>query len=649
MSTAATSSSHERSPNSLQSGDDRTPARHVGPYLLSRTIGTGSTGKVKLGIHMHDGTRVAVKIIRKDQIDLKPSMRLKVEREIAILKLIDHPQVLRLVDVYENESYLFIVMEFVEGGELFDYLVKKGRLELPEALNFFQQIIMGLDYCHTMLICHRDLKPENLLLDANKSIKIADFGMASLNRRGSMLETSCGSPHYASPQVVMGIKYDGMQADVWSCGVILYALVTGRLPFDDPNIKKLLSKVKVGTFQMPEDIDPRVKDLINRMLTVDPDKRITIDGIKKHVWFMSNGGPVVYVPPFDVQQLSNPVKQDQLDWEVIADLQTLGWGSEEEIVDKVLSSERSLEKIFYHFYERKKKPSKTPAPPPPVQGRFERRSVSMSAASNPLAGSSPSGKSPLRISCDSPARSSPMAIPSNEDYSGRTRNSFKNPIQRLTGKESNYRSNPSSPSNRPSAIIVDALDYDSPMASPMSGTPKSKESYDESPATPPDGPRVNRKKILPEISTSSVANPSPKSSWNSSAGDGTRLSNGNGDSSSPNSSHLPNPVSQRRPSFSKNGGFVVARDYEETIAVLLKSLQELSIDSVVLDPNTVHCRTGIAIVTSPPLVEFRVMISSLVDDSTHVLKFHRLSDNIVLYDKFVDKVQKKIRSYIGGS
>ena len=134
-------------------------------------------------------------------------------------------------------------MEHVEGGELFDYLVKRGRLSETEAVVFFQQIVMGVEYCHQHLICHRDLKPENLLLDKNKKVKVADFGMASLQVPTKLLETSCGSPHYACPEIIKGIRYDGPPADIWSCGVILYALVTGNLPFDDENIRKLLNKV----------------------------------------------------------------------------------------------------------------------------------------------------------------------------------------------------------------------------------------------------------------------------------------------------------------------------------------------------------------------------------------------------------------------
>jgi serine/threonine protein kinase len=183
----------------------------------------------------------------------------------------------------------------VEGGELFDYLVSQGRLAPDEASRYFQQIIAGVDYCHRFNICHRDLKPENLLLDAEKNIKIADFGMAALEPSDRLLETSCGSPHYASPEIVavssfegrfeaqadaQGMSYHGAASDIWSCGVILFALLTGRLPFDDENIRVLLQKVKNGRFAIPADLPADAKDLITRMLVVDPERRITVRLLK---------------------------------------------------------------------------------------------------------------------------------------------------------------------------------------------------------------------------------------------------------------------------------------------------------------------------------------------------------------------------------
>ncbi|EPQ06638.1 BR serine/threonine-protein kinase 2, partial [Myotis brandtii] len=231
------------------------------------------TGLVKLGIHCVTCQKVAIKIVNREK--LSESVLMKVEREIAILKLIEHPHVLKLHDVYENKKYLYLVLEHVSGGELFDYLVKKGRLTPKEARKFFRQIISALDFCHSHSICHRDLKPENLLLDEKNNIRIADFGMASLQVGDSLLETSCGSPHYACPEVIRGEKYDGRKADVWSCGVILFALLVGALPFDDDNLRQLLEKVKRGVFHMPHFIPPDCQSLLRGMIEVDAARRLT--------------------------------------------------------------------------------------------------------------------------------------------------------------------------------------------------------------------------------------------------------------------------------------------------------------------------------------------------------------------------------------
>uniref|UniRef100_A0A671R9T0 Serine/threonine-protein kinase BRSK1-like n=1 Tax=Sinocyclocheilus anshuiensis TaxID=1608454 RepID=A0A671R9T0_9TELE len=247
-------------------------AQYVGPYRLEKTLGKGQTGLVKLGIHCITGQKVALKIVNREK--LSESVLMKVEREIAILKLIEHPHVLKLHDVYENNKYLYLVLEHVSGGELFDYLVKKGRLTPKEARKFFRQIISALDFCHSHSICHRDLKPENLLLDERNNIRIADFGMASLQVGDSLLETSCGSPHYACPEVIRGEKYDGRRADVWSCGVILFALLVGALPFDHDNLRQLLEKVKSGVFHMPHFIPPDCQALLRGMIEVNPEKRL---------------------------------------------------------------------------------------------------------------------------------------------------------------------------------------------------------------------------------------------------------------------------------------------------------------------------------------------------------------------------------------
>ncbi|KAJ3099174.1 hypothetical protein HDU97_003369 [Phlyctochytrium planicorne] len=360
-------SPHTRNQSSAGAAAATNASQRIGPYLLGKTLGVGSTGRVKLGTHMETNHRVAIKIISKDSLsssddpavqNLSPEKRnalnKKIEREITIMKLIQHPNIMQLYDVYETEKELFLILEHVEGGELFDYLVKRGRLHEEEALQFFQQIIFGVDYCHKHLICHRDLKPENLLLDKDRNVKIADFGMASLQVTGKMLETSCGSPHYASPEIIKGIKYDGPSADLWSCGVILYALLTGNLPFDDENIRRLLLKVKQGNYQIPDHVSAPAKDLIRRMLVVDPVTRITIAQVMEHPWFTSK------IPP-NISQLKHlKLKYEQgtvayfaiddptlIDREVVGSLTLLGWGEEADLVEKLTRPGESMEKVFY--------------------------------------------------------------------------------------------------------------------------------------------------------------------------------------------------------------------------------------------------------------------------------------------------------------
>lgn len=318
----------------------------VGPYVFGKTLGTGSSSKVKLAQNTDTGEIVAIKIVRKDFLDRKPSLKVKMRREISVLKLLQHPNLMSLIDVFEIHTHLFLVMEFVDGVELFEYLVRRGALAPLEALKFFQQIICGLEYCHKRLICHRDLKPENILLDRQLNVKIADFGMTSLSRPGVFLDTSCGSPHYCDPMVVSGAKYDGLKADIWSCGVILYAMVTGRLPFDDDNIQRLLKKVQVGSYHMPTNLPADLRDLIAAMLTVDPDQRITLAEIKAHPWFNTTP-PKEYVDDFSMP--TEPVLNT--DSVMVKSLVDLGWGDEKRIRADLRTPGGNVLKVFYRQLE----------------------------------------------------------------------------------------------------------------------------------------------------------------------------------------------------------------------------------------------------------------------------------------------------------
>ncbi|XP_065145296.1 serine/threonine-protein kinase BRSK2 isoform X7 [Paramisgurnus dabryanus] len=322
-------------------------ANYVGPYRLEKTLGKGQTGLVKLGIHCVTCQKVAIKIVNREK--LSESVLMKVEREIAILKLIEHPHVLKLHDVYENKKYLYLVLEHVSGGELFDYLVKKGRLTPKEARKFFRQIISALDFCHSHSICHRDLKPENLLLDEKNNIRIADFGMASLQVGDSLLETSCGSPHYACPEVIRGEKYDGRKADVWSCGVILFALLVGALPFDDDNLRNLLEKVKLGVFHMPHFIPPDCQNLLRGMIEVDATKRFTLEQIQKHTWYIGGKNePEPEQPvPRKVAIRMLPSTED-IDPDVLESMHSLGcFRDKNKLMKDLLSDDDNQEKMIY--------------------------------------------------------------------------------------------------------------------------------------------------------------------------------------------------------------------------------------------------------------------------------------------------------------
>uniref|UniRef100_A0A4W5R495 Si:ch211-255p10.4 n=1 Tax=Hucho hucho TaxID=62062 RepID=A0A4W5R495_9TELE len=309
---------------------------------------------VKLGVHCITGQKIAIKIVNREK--LSESVLMKVEREIAILKLIEHPHVLKLHDVYENNKYLYLVLEHVSGGELFDYLVKKGRLTPKEARKFFRQIISALDFCHSHSICHRDLKPENLLLDEKNNIRIADFGMASLQVGDSLLETSCGSPHYACPEVIRGEKYDGRRADVWSCGVILFALLVGALPFDHDNLRQLLEKVKSGVFHMPHFIPPDCQALLKGMIEVDPDKRLTLEAIQKHTWYQSGRNePCPEQPAPRRVCVGRILSLTELDPDVLDSMHSLGCFRDRGKLTRDLQCEEYEKMIYYLLLDRKER------------------------------------------------------------------------------------------------------------------------------------------------------------------------------------------------------------------------------------------------------------------------------------------------------
>ena len=281
-------------------------------YIIKDTIGKGTFSVVKLGEHIKTKKKVAIKILDKEKIKSKEDLT-RIKREIKILSILDHPNIIKTYKISETPKKYYIIMEYCEGGELFDYIVEKERLDEFESSIFFYQLINALDYIHSKGVAHRDLKPENLLLSQNKNIKIIDFGLSNFFETGvGGLATPCGSPSYASPEIIKGEVYDGFKIDIWASGIILFAMLCGYLPFDDDeeeekeetNDKKyfsqsntnnkeeksednevLFQKILDGKIEFPDYLSEVQIDLIKKMLVVEPEDRIELEDIKKHKFY----------------------------------------------------------------------------------------------------------------------------------------------------------------------------------------------------------------------------------------------------------------------------------------------------------------------------------------------------------------------------
>jgi len=260
-----------------------------GLYQLHETVGSGGFAKVKRATHLATGENVAVKIMDKKQLGVDLP---RVYLEIMAMKDLTHQHIGKLYQVIDTEQKIFLVMEYCPGGELFDYIVERDRLTEEEARLFFRQIVSAVAYIHHKGYAHRDLKPENLLLDDNNQLKLIDFGLCA-NPEGGMaaqLETCCGSPAYAAPELVSGLQYLGSEADIWSMGVLLYALLCGFLPFDDENIANLYRQIQAGVYQKPEWLSPGSLTLLDQMLQVEPKHRIVVSELLTHPWLLAGCG-----------------------------------------------------------------------------------------------------------------------------------------------------------------------------------------------------------------------------------------------------------------------------------------------------------------------------------------------------------------------
>jgi len=310
-------------------------------YTIGKCLGEGTFGKVRKGVHLLSGVKVAIKILMKKRIvDVADVER--VAREITILKKVKHINIIRLFEVVDTPKYIFLIMEFAEGGELFDYIVKCHRVPEAESCRVMHMIINAVDHCHKNNIIHRDLKPENLLLDRRNVIKLVDFGLGNIVEPGQLLKTACGSPCYAAPEMIAGMKYEGTMVDIWSMGVILYALVCGYLPFEHSNTNMLYRKIINGDFSCPKWMSQGVQNLVRRMLCTDPKKRFSIEKIRHHPWYKRVS---VLTDPFpnDLPCKTEPKEPKELNAEILNDMEIIGYNRQQ-----VISSVKE-EKHDHHF------------------------------------------------------------------------------------------------------------------------------------------------------------------------------------------------------------------------------------------------------------------------------------------------------------
>ena len=262
--------------------------KQIGDYLLNEEIGSGGFAKVVLGTHIPTGEKVAIKIMDKEQILSDELNKERVLSEIAILKIVRHNNIIKLYEVMETPQKIYLVMEYCDGGELFDYIVSKQHLSEKQACRFFQEIIDALTYLHSQNIVHRDVKPENILLESfgkSMTCKLIDFGISRTYTLDKLITTPCGTASYAPPEMHRGEEYYGLLSDVWSAGVLLYAMVFGYLPFCEEDEDTNIDNIIKGNYEIPEEASPELSDFLTHILDIDPLTRYDLEQIKKHPWY----------------------------------------------------------------------------------------------------------------------------------------------------------------------------------------------------------------------------------------------------------------------------------------------------------------------------------------------------------------------------
>lgn len=291
------------------------PSRNVlfGKYEMGRLLGKGTFAKVYYGRNLVTHESVAIKVILKERVK-KEGLLDQIQREISVMGLVRHPHIVELKEVMATKSKVYFVMEYVSGGELFVKLSKQGKLTEDAARKYFRQLVSAVDFCHSRGVSHRDLKPENLLLDVNGNLKVSDFGLSALPeqlRVDGLLHTRCGTPAYVAPEVLRKRGYDGAKVDIWSCGVILYVLLAGALPFRADNVMKLYRKIFKADFEFPPWFSSESMEMISKFLVVDPENRVSMPEIMQSPWFRNGFSKPISFSEKDefnneISELGNP-------------------------------------------------------------------------------------------------------------------------------------------------------------------------------------------------------------------------------------------------------------------------------------------------------------------------------------------------------
>ena len=339
--------------------------RQIGSYKIIKTLGRGSTGKVKLAINLETDELAAIKIIPrkislpKNSKETIKSREQRIYREVGILRLLDHPNVVKLIDFYENENMFCLVFEYIDGSQLLEYIIQHGGLKEKHAKKFFVQLIDAVHYCHLNAIVHRDLKIENVMIEKKTGrVVLVDFGLANFYQPFDMLHTFCGSLYFAAPELLSGKDYNGPEVDVWSLGVILYVMLTGRVPFDDRNIHALHAKIKKAEFIIPGNIQTPIKELLAGMICKEPSTRLSLQKIAQHEWINHHLTeaperlPLDRIDPKIVEHLSNSFSQFQ---EIEKTLQA-------SLLDWALYAQHPIIKLYFLTYEYLKRKRKESSP-----------------------------------------------------------------------------------------------------------------------------------------------------------------------------------------------------------------------------------------------------------------------------------------------